>query len=299
MDDSRRIELNNGVAMPALGLGVFLAPAAETADTVTTAIGAGYRLIDTAAAYLNERAVGEGVRASGIGRDEVFITTKLWVKDFGYDAALAAFEASNDRLGLGHIDLWLLHWPLAGEFHRTVDAWRAAERLLAEGRVRAIGVSNFMPEHLERLRAETDVAPAVNQVELHPYFQQAGTRAANDRCGTITQSWAPIGGIFGRKPETTPEDVPHPLAHPVINDIAGRHGKTPAQVIIRWHLEHGFSVIPKSVRPERIVANFDVFDFALSADDIARIDALDTGHRAGPDPSAFTVSTYPVDIDDQ
>ncbi len=298
MNRSPMLALNNGVPMPALGLGVFLSPAEQTARCVTAALRAGYRLVDTAAVYLNERAVGEGVRASGLARDDVFVTTKLWVTDFGYDKALAACEASIQRLGLDHIDLYLLHWPLAGAFDRTLDAWRAMERLLAEGRVRAIGVSNFMPEHLAQLCAASEVIPAVNQVELHPYFVQAETRAANERLGIVTQSWAPIGGVFGRKPEMQ-GSAPHPLEHPVIAGIAARLGKSPAQVIIRWHLDQGFSVIPKSVRTERIRANFDVLDFTLAAEDLAQIDALDTGQRAGPDPQTFAVDTYPADVYDQ
>lgn len=190
------IVLNNGVPMPALGLGLFLAPAAQTAACVRAAVESGYRLFDTAAAYLNERAVGEGIRATGIARSEVFVTTKLWVTQFGYDSALGAFEQSRRRLALEYIDLFLLHWPLAAEFEKTVASWRAAEKLLHDGRVRAIGVSNFMPEHLAALRKETDVVPAVNQVELHPYFAQPETRRANVELGTITQSWAPIGGIY-------------------------------------------------------------------------------------------------------
>jgi diketogulonate reductase-like aldo/keto reductase len=298
MNGGPALTLNNGVAMPALGLGVFLAPAAETAACVQTAMEAGYRLIDTASAYRNERAVGEGLRRSGIERTDVFVTTKLWVTQFGYDPALMAFDSSVERLGLDYIDLYLLHWPLAGEFDRTVASYRAAERLLGEGRVRAIGVSNFLPQHLDALRTRTEVIPAVNQVELHPYFLQEETRKANERLGIITQSWAPIGGIFIRRPETL-SMASHPLEHPVITRLAVKYRKSPAQVIIRWHLEHGFSVIPKSVNPQRIRANFDVFDFELTTEEISLIDALDTGRRAGPDPATFNSGTYAVNVDDQ
>ncbi|HEX5789068.1 MAG TPA: aldo/keto reductase [Woeseiaceae bacterium] len=299
MNDSNVVNLNNGVRMPALGLGLFLAPAAETAASVECAVAAGYRLFDTAAAYRNERAVGEGLRRTGIPRAEVFVTTKLWVTQYGYDAARAAFYASARRLGVDYVDLYLLHWPLAGEFERTLAAYRAMEELLAEGRIRAIGVSNFLPGHLDALCERMEVVPAVNQVELHPYFTQAATRAANACRGIVTQSWAPIGGIYGRRPENVPPNASHPLDHPVIAELAGTYGKTPAQVLIRWHLDHGFSVIPKSVNPDRIRANFDVFDFRLSPRDIARIDALDTGRRAGPDPATFTAASYVVDVDAQ
>lgn len=299
MSRSPLLTLNNGVRMPALGLGVFLAPARQTAASVEAALDAGYRLIDTAAAYLNERAVGDGIRASGVARPDVFVTTKAWVTQFGYEPTLRAFAASNERLGLGYIDLFLLHWPLAGDFDKTIASYKAAEKLLAAGEVRAIGVSNFLPRHLRALRAQTEVVPAVNQVELHPYFIQAETRRENDRLGTVTQSWAPIGGIFGRKPEAVPDSAGHPLENEAIVDIAGKYGKSPAQVIIRWHLDHGFSVIPKSVDPGRIAANIDVFDFRLTRDEIDRIDALDTGRRAGPDPETFTVGTYEVDVDAQ
>jgi diketogulonate reductase-like aldo/keto reductase len=298
MTASTSLTLNNGVPMPALGLGVFLAPAAETSSIVQVAIAAGCRLFDTASAYRNERAVGEGLRRSGIGRSEVFVTTKLWVTQFGYDTALAAFDQSIERLGLDYVDLYLLHWPLAGEFDRTIASYRAAERLLGEGRVRAIGVSNFMPQHLDALRTHTEVIPAVNQVELHPYFVQEETRKANERLGVVTQSWAPIGGIFIRRPENQ-SAASQPLEHPVITRLADKYRKSPAQVIIRWHLEHGFSVIPKSVNPQRIRDNVDVFDFELTTEEISLIDALDTGRRAGPDPATFNSGTYVVNVDDQ
>ena len=293
------ITLNNGVRMPALGLGLFLAPAAQTVACMEIAIGAGYRLFDTASAYLNERAVGEGIRRSGIDRSELFVTSKVWVTQFGYEATLAAFEQSLERLGLDYLDLYLLHWPLAGEFDKTVASYRALERLLGDGRIRSIGVSNFMPEHLRALLSRCDVVPAVNQVELHPYFIQTETREENDRLGIVTQSWAPIGGIYNRKPQELPAAAKHPLEHPVIAELAGKYGKSPAQVIVRWHLDHGFSVIPKSVNSGRILANFDVFDFKLGRDELDRIDALDTGRRAGPDPRTFKIGTFEVDVDAQ
>jgi diketogulonate reductase-like aldo/keto reductase len=289
-----RITLNNGTEIPALGLGVFLSPPEQTAAAVETAIANGYRLIDTAAAYNNERQVGEGIRGSGIDRDEVFITTKLWVSDYGWDSALDAFDASMRRLGLDYLDLYLLHWPVPSDFEATVASYQAAEKLLAEGRARAIGVSNFNPRHLEQLIARTDVIPAVNQVELHPYFTQQDVRDANARHGIVTQSWSPIGGVYDRR-QTGPTK---PLENAAIVELASQHGKTPAQIILRWHIQHGLSTIPKSVRASRIAENIDVFDFTLSPEEIAAIDALDTGTRSGLDPETFDANSYAVTIQD-
>lgn len=293
------VTLNNGVAMPALGLGVFLAPPEETGEAVRVALETGYRLIDTAAAYFNERAVGQGIRDSGVDRGEIFVTTKLWVTQYGSESAMTGFEASLERLGLEYLDLYLLHWPLPSDFEATVAAYRTAERLLAEQRVRAVGVCNFMPHHLERLRAATEVPPAVNQIELNPFFQQRSAQRANAMSATLTQSWAPIGGSYLRHPEVAPAGTPTPLEHPLIRELAAKYGKTPAQVVIRWHLEHGFSVIPKSVHAERIVENFDVFDFSLAAAEVAAIDALETGRRGGGDPDHFTAESYPIDVEAQ
>ncbi len=294
--ENRLITLNNGVEMPALGLGVFLAPPEQTADAVETAIACGYRLIDTAAAYNNERQVGEGIRRSGIARSETFVTTKLWVADYGHESALSAFEASLRRLELEYIDLYLLHWPLPTDFAATVASYKVAENLLAEGRTRAIGVSNFQPRHLEDLIDQTAIIPAVNQVELNPYFTEQTVRNANERHGIVTQSWSPVGGVYDRNQNTGVST--RPLDNPVIGKLASKYGKTAAQVIIRWHLDHGFSAIPKSVTPGRIAENFDVFDFALAPDEIAAIDALDTGMRAGGDPEKFNRNSYMVTIDD-
>ena len=290
------ITLNNGVEMPALGLGVFLAPPAQTADAVETAIACGYRLVDTAAAYNNERQVGEGIRRSGIARSEIFVTTKLWVADYGDESARSAFEASLRRLGLDYIDLYLLHWPLPTDFAATVASYKVAEKLLAEGRIRAIGVSNFQPRHLENLIDRTDIVPAVNQVELNPYFTEQTVCNANERHGIVTQAWSPIGGVYDRNQSTGIST--RPLDNPVIGKLASRYGKTAAQVILRWHLDHGFSAIPKSVTPSRIAENFDVFDFVLAPDEIAAIDALDTGMRAGGDPEKFDRDSYAVTIGD-
>ncbi|MFF7679683.1 aldo/keto reductase [Actinacidiphila glaucinigra] len=267
------ITLNNGVSMPRLGFGVFQVPDADTAAAVTSALENGYRSIDTAAIYGNEAGVGQALAASGVARDELFVTTKLWNGDQGYDSTLAAFDASLAKLGLDHVDLYLIHWPTPAR-DLYLDTWRAFEKIHAEGRARAIGVSNFQPAHLQRIIDNSDVVPAVNQVELHPQLQQAELRAFHARHGIATEAWSPLaqGAV---------------LSDPVVTGIADRLGRTPAQVILRWHLQLGNVVIPKSVTPERIRQNIDVFDFALSDADIAAITALDSGTRIGPDPDTF------------
>lgn len=289
---SENITLNNGIGMPVLGFGVFQTPPAETVASVVEALRVGYRLIDTAAAYGNEREVGEAIRQSGIDRSEVFIETKLWISDYGYDESLHAFDKAAGKLGVDRIDLLLLHQPLTAEFERTLGAYRALETLLADGRVRAIGVSNFMPEVLTRLLGETEIVPAVNQVEVHPYFTQSDVQAADAAHGVNTQAWSPIGGITSYRGDSTRST----FTDPVIGEIAAAHGKTPAQVMLRWHLQEGRSAIPKSVTPARIAENFDVFDFTLSADDITRLDALDTGVRGGPVPDTITLENFHLDI---
>ena len=282
------ISLNNGVQMPALGLGVFQSPPDQTAAAVETAIAHGYRLIDTAAAYFNELQVGEGLRRS---RAEVFLETKVWISDYGHDATLHAFEKSAAKLGVQQVDLLLLHQPLPSRFDLTLDAYRALEKLLADGKVRAIGVSNFMPDHLRRLLAETSVIPAVNQIEVHPYFQQTALQRLHAEHGIVTQAWSPIGGItsYLGGSKTTFDD-------PTLQDIARQHGKSPAQVMLRWHLQQGRSAIPKSTKPARIAENFDVFDFELSKDQLAAIDGLDTDVRGGPDPDSITLESYGREI---
>lgn len=286
------LKLNNGVEMPALGLGVFQTPPDETRDAVTAALDAGYRHIDTAAAYGNERQVGEALAASGVDRSEVFVETKVWISDFGYDQTLHAFDKSAGKLGIEQLDLLILHQALPSDFDRTLEAYRALETLLADGKVRAIGVSNFMVEHLRRLLDARDVVPAVNQIEQHPYFQQADVQAFGEEHGILAQAWAPIGGI------TFYRDSGHTstLEDPVIQQIAGEYGKSPAQVMLRWGLQHGRSVIPKSVKPHRIAENIDVFDFELSDDQITAIDGLETGRRGGPEPEAITMETFGIDI---
>lgn len=286
------ITLNNGVEMPALGFGVFQTPPEETVASVAEALRVGYRLVDTAASYFNEREVGEGIRASGIDRSEVFIETKLWISDYGYDEALHSFDKSAGKLGVDQIDLLLLHQPLTADFAKTVGAYKALEKLLADGKVRAIGVSNFMPDVLERLLAETEIAPAVNQVEVHPYFTQPDVQKADAKHGVLTQAWSPMGGITSYRGDSSRST----FNDPVIGDIAATHGKTPAQVMIRWHLQQGRSAIPKSVKPERIAANFDVFGFELTDEELTRIDGLDTGVRSGPDPDIITLENFHRDI---
>jgi diketogulonate reductase-like aldo/keto reductase len=283
--------------MPAFGLGVYQSTPEQTTGAVEAALASGYRLIDTAAAYFNERQVGEGLRRSGVDRREVFVTTKLWISDYGYEQALRAFEASLRRLGLDYVDLYLLHWPTPSDFEATVASYRAAESLLADGRVRAIGVCNFSPKHLDDLMARTEVVPAVNQVELHPFFTQRELREAHARLRIVTQSWSPLGGV-NVYAASDPSAVRNPLEHPVIVELAKKYGKTPAQVVLRWHIEHGLSTIPKSVRPERIAENIRIFDFALTADEVAAIDALDTGARGGPDPEVVDTKLFPIKTED-
>jgi len=286
------ITLNSGVEMPALGLGVFQTPSDETRDAVFSALGAGYRLIDTAAAYGNERQVGEAVHSADLDRSEVFLETKIWISDYGYDETLHGFEKSARKLGVDQIDLLILHQALPSAFDRTLEAYRALETLLADGKVRAIGVSNFMVDHLTTLLDRASVVPAVNQIELHPYFQQPEVQALNAEHGILTQAWSPIGGI------TFYRDGSHgsTLDDPVIADIANAQGKTPAQVMLRWGLQHGRSVIPKSTKASRIAENIDVFDFELSAAELAAIDGLDTGRRGGPEPDAITLEAFGREI---
>ncbi len=286
------LTLNNGVELPALGLGVFQTPPDETRGAVRAALDAGYRHIDTAAAYGNEREVGDAVRASGLDRSDVFLETKIWISDYGYDETLHGFEKSTGKLGVEQIDLLILHQALPGAFDRTLEAYRALETLLADGKVRAIGVSNFMVDHLTALLDRAGVVPAVNQIELHPYFAQPEVQALDAEHGILTQAWSPIGGItFYRDGQHTST-----LEDPVIGGIADAHGKSPAQVMLRWGIQHGRSVIPKSTRPERIAENLDVFDFELTPDELAAIDALDTGRRGGPEPEDITLEAFGREI---
>jgi 2,5-diketo-D-gluconate reductase A len=267
------LTLHDGVEMPQLGFGVFQVPPEDTQSVVEEALDAGYRHVDTAGAYRNEKGVGAAVAASDLAREEVFVTTKLWNSQQGYDSTLEAFEASLGRLGFDYVDLYLIHWPVPTE-DRFVDTWRAFERLHEEGRARTIGVSNFRIEDLERLEAETDTKPTVNQVELHPRFQQAELREWHAEHGIATEAWSPLAQGDLLDDET-------------IGEVAARHGKTPAQAILRWHLQIGNVVIPKSVTPERIRENLEVFDFELSEEEMEAFAALDAGGRIGPDPATF------------
>ncbi|KKZ69756.1 aldo/keto reductase [Streptomyces showdoensis] len=262
--------------MPQLGFGVWQVPDAEAEQAVGTALEAGYRSIDTAAIYGNETGTGKALAASGLPREELFVTTKLWNSDQGYDATLRAFDDSLGKLGLDHVDLYLIHWPVPNK-DAYVDTYRAFEKILADGRARAIGVSNFHPEHLERLIAETSVVPAVNQIELHPQLQQAAAREVHARHGIATEAWSPLGQGRGL------------LEVPAIVAIAQKHARTPAQIVLRWHVQVGNVVIPKSVTPSRIRENIAVFDFELDAEDMAGLTALDEGRRLGPDPAEFHV----------
>jgi diketogulonate reductase-like aldo/keto reductase len=268
------ITLNNGVSMPQLGFGVWQVPDDEAAKAVGTAIEAGYRSIDTAAIYENEKGTGEAIAASGLPREELFVTTKLWNSEQGHDATLRAFDESLTRLGLDYVDLYLIHWPVPSK-DLYADTYKAFEKIYADGRAKAIGVSNFLPEHLERLLGETSVVPVLNQIELHPQFQQAEARAFHARHDILTEAWSPLGQGRGL------------LEVPTIVAVARKHGRTPAQVVLRWHLQLGNVVIPKSVTPSRIQENIDVFDFELDADDLAAFAALDEGRRLGPDPLTF------------
>ena len=288
MPDVSTLTLNNGATLPALGLGVFQTPPDETRAAVISALEAGYRHIDTAAAYGNERQVGEAIAASGVSRDEVFVETKIWISDYGYDQTLHGFEKSARKLGVDQIDLLILHQALPSRFDATLEAYRALETLLAEGKVRAIGVSNFMVDQLTALLEKATVVPAVNQIEVHPYFQQPAVQAANAEHGILTQAWSPIGGItFYRDGQHTST-----LQDPIIGGIATRHGKTPAQVMLRWGVQQGRSVIPKSTKPHRIAENLEVFDFELSVEELAAIDGLDTDRRGGPEPEVITLESF-------
>lgn len=280
--------LNNGVQIPALGLGVYQASPEQTVGAVAAALDCGYRHVDTDAAYGNELEVGRALHASGLAREEVFVETKIWISDYGYEETLHGYAKSAGKLGLDELDLLILHQALPSDFQRTIGAYRALETLLEQGRVRAIGVSNFMPEHLEQLLEATDVVPAINQVECHPYFRQSELLALNEELGILTQSWSPIGGItFYRDGEHSST-----LEDPTLVEVAANHGRSTAQVMLRWHLQQGRQVIPKSVTPQRLAENFDVFGFQLSDEELAAIDALDTGRRGGPEPTDITLEAY-------
>jgi len=267
------VTLNDGNSIPTVGFGVFKIPPADTEQAVSTALQAGYRHIDTAAVYGNERETGRAIAESGVPRDELYVVTKLWNADQGYDSTLAAFDASMTRLSLDYLDLYLVHWPVP-TLNKFVDTFKAFTYLREQGRIRSIGVSNFEPEHLDALVNATGVVPAVNQVELHPRLPQTELREVHARLGIVTEAWGPLGqGSL--------------LTDPTVTAVAERSGRTPAQVLIRWHIQLGNIVIPKSVNPQRIASNFDVFDFELSNNDMASISSLDDGNRLGPNPRTF------------
>ncbi|GLZ05129.1 oxidoreductase [Actinomadura sp. NBRC 104412] len=268
------VKLNNGITMPQLGLGVWLVPEEDTENVVRTALDIGYRSIDTASAYENEEGTGRALRASGIPREELFVTTKLRNGDQGYDSTLRAFDTSMRLLGLDYLDLYLIHWPMPSR-DTYMDTWRAFEKLLEGGRVRSIGVSNFTAGTLRRVIDEGDVVPAVNQIELHPYFQQADMRAVNSEHDVRTEAYSPLG--HGGKL----------LRDPVLTSLAEKYDRTPAQIALRWHIQLGNIVIPKSVTPSRIAENCDVFGFELADDDMAAIRTMDRGARVGEDPETF------------
>jgi len=272
------VVLNNGVLMPQLGFGVFLVPDDSVTDAVGSALECGYRSIDTASAYANEAGVGRALRVAGLPREELFITTKLWNEDHGYDQTLRAFEASLQRLGLNYLDLYLIHWPVPAR-GLYADSWRALNELLEEGSVRAIGVSNFEPDHIDAVIEATGTTPAVNQIELHPYFPQRRLRETATSLNIVTEAWSPLA------PQT---DL---LSDPAIADLARRHDRTPAQIVLRWHIQLGNVVIPKSVTPDRIAENIDIFGFSLDDADLAVIAKLDCGMRTGPDPETFFLPT--------
>ena len=267
------VQLIGEETIPQLGFGVFQIPPDETVEATLRAFQTGYRHIDTAAAYRNEAEVGQAFRASGLDREDVFITTKCFNDDHGLERARRAFDASLNRLELEYVDLYLIHWPVPSS-DLYVETWKAFIDLQEQGLIRSIGVSNFQPAHLRRIIDETGVTPSVNQVELHPRFQQAGLRREHEDLGIVTEAWSPLaqGAV---------------LDDPVLTEIAGSHGKTTGQVVLRWHVQLGNVVFPKSVTPERVEENFDIFDFHLSEDEMGQIEALDAGERQGPDPDTF------------
>lgn len=268
------VKLNNQVEIPQIGFGVYKIDDAKAAEVIGWAFEAGYRSIDTATIYENEKGVGQAVRESGIAREDIFVTSKLWRDDMGYDSALRAFDTSMDKLGLDYLDLYLIHWP-SPDPQLYLDSWRALEKLYADGRVRAIGVSNFLPANLEVLAEASEVTPVLNQIEYHPALQQVEIAQYCDAHGIAIEAWSPLarGEVF---------------ESPVIVEIAERYGKTPAQVVLRWHLQEGRIIIPKSGNKQRIAENIDILDFELSDDEMLGVTGLEAGLRIGPDPSATT-----------
>lgn len=273
LEQNPQITLNDGNTIPQLGLGVYKVGQDIGVELVKTALDLGYRRIDTASIYDNEIEVGGGIRQSGIAREEIFVTTKIWNDRQGYHDALEAIDEGLARLNIGYVDMLLIHWPVPRQ-NKFVDTWRAFEETVATGRVRSIGVSNFHPQHIEQLVEHAQILPSINQVEMHPALQQTEVRVANEKYGIKTEAWSPLGrGMFSE--------------NPLINEIAKNHGKTAAQTVLRWHIQLGNLVIPKSSNPVRLAENIDVFDFSLSADEMEQIKSLDSGHRIGPNPETF------------
>lgn len=268
---SPELTLVDGNTIPQLGLGVYKVADDDAAKLVSHAIQHGYRLIDTASMYENERGVGQGVLNSGVPREEIFVTTKFWVDDLGYENTLAAFEMSRKQLGLDYVDLYLIHWPAPKRGLLYVESWRAMEKLKQEGLIRSIGVSNFHANHIEEILKASDEVPTINQIEMHPWLTQENVLQFDSSHGIVTQAWSPLarGKILGNE---------------LLDSIAARHGKSPAQIVIRWHIQRGVGVIPKSNSPERIIENMNVFDFSLTDDEVAQISALNTNTRTGVDP---------------
>lgn len=291
----RNFLLNNGLTIPSLGIGLLRTPPEITSITVENALALGYRHVDTAAAYGNEPEVGTGIRNSGILREDIFVTTKLWMTNYGYRAAMEAFEISLSKLGLEYLDLYLLHWPAPAEFEKTIQSYRALEKLQNDGRIRSIGVSNFSISHLKQLAEYTDSVPAVNQIELNPFFIQEALIAEHQKLGIVTQACSPLGGIYTRSTAARHCNV-HPLAHEIIKSMAERYGKSSAQIILRWHIERGFSAIPKSTNKQHLQENLAIYDFTLSEEDIAAINDLNTFVRAGSDPEAVNSSSFNITL---
>lgn len=286
-----QIVLNNSVRMPQIGFGVFQISAQDCVGVVKTALQAGYRLLDTAQTYCNEREVGRGIRESGLAREEVFVTTKVWVTEYGKEKTRKSLDASLERLGFDYVDMVLLHFPVPHVFERTIEAWQDLEKELAKGRVRAIGVCNFHIPHLERLMDACTVVPAVNQVELHPYFSQESLMDFHARHGIATQAWSPLGAVMIYDAAGISEPV-HVLQDETLCALAQRYGKSPAQIVLRWHLQRGVAIIPKSVHEERIRQNLDILDFALSDEDMALVNGLNRNMRGALDPDMVRVDTY-------
>lgn len=289
------VTLNNGVKMPVFGVGTYALPPVQAADVINFALSNGYRLIDTAANYGNEKEVGEGIARSGVSRSELFVTTKLWMEDYGPEQTHQAFNRSLNALGLEYLDLYLLHWPLPNEFEKTIEAYKVLEQLYEAGKIRAIGVCNFNPEHLKKLVENTKVKPVLNQIELHPYLTVAPTRKVNDEYGIKTESWSPIGGTFVNLPKDPTKPV-RVLEDPIIVGLAQKYKKTPAQIVLRWQNQHGLIVMPKSQHYERLLKNIEIFHFELSNDDMRKIDFLNRDVRGGPDPVSFDVASFKAGV---